>query len=104
MNIARNENALTRKHGAIPISAITPPASAGPRMREECTTTEFRATALTTRSEPTISTTNDCRDGLSIASTAPRTRTSASTIHGAAAPDAARTNSVNAGTISESCV
>ena len=52
MNIARNEKALTRKHGAMPTSAMIVPASAGPRMREQCTTTLFSATALTTRSAP----------------------------------------------------
>jgi len=83
---------------------MTVPASAGPMMRELWTTTEFSATALTTRSEPTISTTKDWRDGLSIASTPPRTSTSASTIHGWAAPEAASANSVSAGIISESCV
>ncbi len=34
------------------------PAAAGPMIREEWTITEFSATALTTRSGPTISTTN----------------------------------------------
>ena len=58
---------MTRKQGAIPTSAMIVPAAAGPRMREQWTTTRFSATALSTRSAPTISTTNDCRDGLSIA-------------------------------------
>ena len=45
-------------------------------MRAECTITEFSATALTTRSGPTISITNDWRAGLSIAFTVPRASTS----------------------------
>ena len=49
--------------------------SAGPRMRELWTTTEFSATALTTRSGPTSSTTKAWRAGLSTASTQPRTNT-----------------------------
>jgi hypothetical protein len=52
-------------------------AAAGPTIRDECTITEFSATAFTTRSEPTISVTNDWRAGLSIAVTVPRARTSA---------------------------
>ena len=87
MNIARNEKALTRKQGAIPTSAMIVPASAGPRMREQCTTTRVQRDRVDARGpSPTISTTNDCRDGLSIASTEPRTSTSARTIHGSAAP------------------
>ena len=104
MNIARNEKALTAKHGAMPTRAMIVPAAAGPMMREQCTTTLFNATAFKTRSEPTISTTKDCRAGLSKAKTVPRTKTSASTIHGSTSPLRVRPKSVSAGTISDSCV
>ena len=82
------------KHGPMPSSAMTPPARAGPMMRDVWTMTEFSATALTTRSAPTISTTNACRAGLSMALIMPCTSTSASTIQGATAPATVSTNSV----------
>jgi hypothetical protein len=69
-------SALSAKHVATPTSAITTPAVAGPTMRAVCTTTEFRATAFTTRSCPTISITKACRAGLSIAVMRPRASTS----------------------------
>jgi hypothetical protein len=76
-SIAPNDTALMRKHGPTPASAITPPASAGPRMRAVCTITLFSATALTVRSVPTSSVTKLWRAGLSKAFTAPRANTSA---------------------------
>ncbi len=75
--IATNDKALTRKHGPTPSRAITPPAIAGPRIRDVWTITEFSATAFTTFSGPTISITKLWRAGLSMAVTAPRTNTSA---------------------------
>ena len=77
MIIAPNESELIRKQGPTPISAMMPPAVAGPRMRDVWTTTEFSATALTTLSGPTISITKLWRAGLSIALTQPRVNTSA---------------------------
>ena len=73
-------------------------------MRAVCTTTEFSATALTTRSGPTISITNACRAGLSSASTEPRTSTSAKTIHASIAPPAVSPHSAIAGSAMQSCV
>src|SRR3954453_2643258 len=97
--MTRNENALIRKHGATPSSAITAPAAAGPMMREEWTMTEFSATAFTTRSGPTISTTKAWRAGLSTALIAPCTQTSARTIQGVTAPDSVRAKRPAVGTI-----
>jgi hypothetical protein len=57
-SIAPNDSAFSRKHGATPSAAITPPANAGPTIRAEWTIRLFRLTALTTRSRPTISITN----------------------------------------------
>ena len=76
-SIAAKEIELTRKHGPTPNSAMTPPASAGPRMRAVWMITELSATALTTRSAPTISIAKLWRAGLSIALTVPRANTSA---------------------------
>ena len=95
---------MTRKHGPTPSSAINVPAAAGPRMREQWTTTEFSATALTTRPGPTISTTNAWRAGLSTATIVPRTSTRASTIQACTAPVSASANRVKAGTAIETCV
>ena len=105
MSIATNDSALSAKHGPTPSSAITVPASAGPTMRAVWTTTEFSATALTTRSCPTSSITNDWRAGLSIASTEPRASTSAKH-HPAArrAPVATSAHSVSAGSAISACV
>jgi hypothetical protein len=103
-SIAPNDSAFSRKHGATPIAAITPPASAGPTIRAEWTIRLFRLTALTTRSRPTISITNAWRAGLSTALTAPRTNTSASTIHASAAPELASAHSVSAGIAISACV
>ena len=55
--------ALSAKQGSTPMVAIRTPAKAGPITRALCTRTLFRLTALTTRSEPTISMTNACRVG-----------------------------------------
>ena len=71
VTITRNVAAFTAKHADTPNSAISAPAAAGPTIRAECTSTEFSATALTTRSGPTISITNAWRAGLSIAVTRP---------------------------------
>ena len=67
---------------------MTPPAAAGPRMRAVWTITEFSATALTTRSAPTISTTNAWRAGLSIALTMPAHEHERETIHASTRPAA----------------
>ena len=75
--IAPKLSALTAKQGPTPASAITPPASIGPAIRDVCTITLLSDTALTTRSAPTSSNTKLWRAGLSIASTVPRTSTSA---------------------------
>jgi hypothetical protein len=66
---------LIRKQGATPQPAITTPAMAGPAIRAVCTSTLFRLTALTTRSEPTISITKLWRVGLSSALIVPRAST-----------------------------
>ena len=95
---------MTAKHAETPNSAISAPAAAGPRMRAVCTTTEFSATALTTRSAPTISATNACRAGLSIAVTMPRVSTSANTIQVSTEPPAVRPHSAKAGSAISSWV
>jgi hypothetical protein len=82
----------------------TAPAAAGPMMRELWTITEFSATALTTRSGPTISTTNAWRAGLSSALTEPRTSTSASTIQASTWPVVVSAKSASAGSAIAGCV
>jgi hypothetical protein len=76
-NMARKVSALTAKHGAMPATAIRPPATIGPTIRALWTMTLFSDTALTTRSEPTSSMTKLWRVGLSTALTVPRASTSA---------------------------
>jgi hypothetical protein len=49
---------FSAKQGSTPTVAISTPANAGPITRALWTRTLFRLTALTTRSEPTISITN----------------------------------------------
>ena len=93
-----------RKHGPTPSSAITAPAAAGPRMRAVWITTELSATALTTRSGPTISNTKLCRAGLSTALIAPRANTSAYTIHSSTDPFTVRAHSAKAGSAISDCV
>ena len=68
-------SALIAKQGTTPTVAIRMPAIAGPTIRAICTITLLRLTALTTRSEPTISITKLCRVGLSIALTEPIAKT-----------------------------
>ena len=89
---------MSAKQADTPISAIRPPAIAGPMIRLVCTTTELSATAFITRSRPTISLTNACRAGLSNARTEPRTSTSANTIQVSTCPPAVSAHSVIAGT------
>ena len=96
-SIARKVSALMRKQGATPQVAITTPAIAGPAMRAVCTSTLLRPTALTTRSEPTISITKLWRVGLSRALTVPRASTSANTIHSSTEPVAASAQRASAG-------
>ena len=95
--IAPNESAFSRKQSSIPPPAISRPASAGPVMRDVWIRTLWSPTALTTRSDPTISITKLWRAGMSTASTNPRARTSAITIHAAMSPVAERANRVSAG-------
>jgi hypothetical protein len=104
ISITPNVIALMKKQASTPSSAMSPPAAAGPRMRDECTTTELSATALTTRSAPTISLTNAWRAGLSMARTVPRTSTSPKTIHASTAPPAASAQSASAGIAISVCV
>ena len=73
------------------------PAPAGPKIRAEWIRKLLSPTALTTRSEPTISMTKLWRVGLSTAFTEPRTKTSANTIQGSTAPVAVSPQSASAG-------
>lgn len=66
--------------------------------------TLLRLTAFTTRSRPTSSITKLWRAGLSMALTAPRTNTSASTIHTSTAPEAVSAHSISAGIAISVCV
>ena len=97
ISIAPKDRALSRKHSAIPIVAITAPANAGPMIRADWMITLLRLTAFTTRSRPTSSITKLWRAGLSMALTAPRTNTSASTIHTVTSPEAVSAHSASAG-------
>jgi hypothetical protein len=109
--MAANDPALSRKQGATPTVAIATPAAAGPMIRAEWIRTLLRPTALTTRSEPTISITKLWRAGLSNALTVPRAKTSANTIQGSTTPPAVTPQSASAGsaistwvTISSRCL
>ena len=67
------DSALARKAQPVPTAVIVMPAMAGPMMRAELNVVELMATALASSSLPTISTTNDCRTGMSTALIRPRT-------------------------------
>ncbi len=65
---------MRKKAGAIPTTAISTPATAGPTTRAVLKLALFSPTALATRSGPTISVTNDCLAGMSKAVTQPSSR------------------------------
>jgi hypothetical protein len=73
------EAALAKKAQPVPTALIMTPATAGPRIRPVLKMVEFSPTALARSSLPTISTTNDCRTGLSTAETRPSAVASTST-------------------------
>ena len=57
--------ALATNAQPVPTAVIITPATAGPRMRPVLKMAELMPTALVSSSRPTISTTNDCRTGVS---------------------------------------
>ena len=65
---------MRKKAGAIPTTAISTPATAGPTTRAVLKLALLRPTALATRSGPTISLTNDWRAGMSKAVATPSSR------------------------------
>jgi hypothetical protein len=76
----RNEPALRKNVQGSPSVVMRMPATAGPTTLPAFCTMLFSATALVRWSRPTISTTNVCRVGLSIASMQPSAKASTSTI------------------------
>jgi hypothetical protein len=76
----RNDAALMKNAHGSPSVVMRMPATAGPTTLPAFCTMLFSATAFVRWSRPTISTTNVCRVGLSIASMQPSTRASTSTI------------------------
>jgi hypothetical protein len=76
----RNDTALRKNAHGSPSVVMRMPATAGPTTLPAFCTMLFSATALVRWSRPTISTTNVCRVGLSIASIEPSTSASTSTI------------------------
>ena len=65
---------MRKNAGAIPTTAISTPATAGPMTRALLKLALFSPTALATRSGPTISLTNACLAGMSKAVTQPSSR------------------------------
>jgi hypothetical protein len=92
--------ALTRNAGAVlPEAApMTSPATAGPTSRALLKMVELRPTALVSRSGPTISETNACRTGASIAETEPRAAASTKTCQSSMASEATSSPSTRATT------
>jgi len=78
--------ALLRNTQPVPTNVIITPATAGPTTRARLNVIELSATALVTCSEPTISPTNDCRIGASIAVKQPSTKQNRYTCHSATIP------------------
>ncbi len=76
---ATYEAAFTSKQTARPTVAMSTPPIAGPMTLAPFMTMLFRLTAFGSSSEPTISTTNDCRVGLSNMFTNPSSKASRKT-------------------------
>ena len=68
---AAKDAALIRKTGPVPTSTMRNPASAGPMTRPRLNEALLSPTALGRSSRPTISMTNDCRAGASMAAPTP---------------------------------
>ena len=98
------EAALARNAQPVPTALIITPAIAGPRMRPVLKIVELMPTALTRSSLPTISTTNDCRIGLSTAVIKPSIVASTSTCQNCTTPVTASTPSTSATSACAVCV
>jgi len=92
--------AFTKKAGAVlPDDApISSPAREGPTRRAPLKIVELRLTALARSPGPTISETNDCRTGASMAATEPSAPASRKTCQRATVPVATRIPSTRAST------
>ena len=88
-------NALTRKHGATPIPAISSPASGGPTTLGELNATEFKPIAPPTYSRGTISGTQLWRAGASNDCVAAFSPLVIISVHSGAWPLAISPNSTN---------
>ena len=75
--VARKVSALSRKSHPVPIAVMARPATAGPTIRAVLNVVAFSATAFGSCALPTISTTKDCRTGVSTAAAQPSSRHSA---------------------------
>ena len=93
---ARKLAPLTRKAIPVFVAAIVSPATAGPTTRAALKSAEFRTTALTTSSRPTISTANAWRTGISIALTQPSRTARTRIIHTWTVPVRASTPRISA--------
>ena len=77
---------------------MSSPATAGPTSRAPLKIVEFRLTAFASSPGPTISETNACRVGASMAATAPRPKASTKTCHSATTSVTTRIPSARAST------
>jgi len=80
-------SALTRKTGPVPNQAMARPARAGPTMRAELKVAADRASAFGSSRVSTISETNACRTGVSIALTTPSRPAKTKTCQSRTTPD-----------------
>ena len=72
VSTATKVTALSRNTHPVPTAATSRPAIAGPTTRAVLNVIEFRATALASAPDPTISPANDWRTGPSSAEMQPR--------------------------------
>jgi hypothetical protein len=95
---------LPRKHQPSPTAATSSPATAGPTTRAPLNIEELSAMALTRSSRPTISTTNDCRAGMSNALVTPSSAAITKRCQTSTTPVSVRAASAAASSIAVVCV
>jgi hypothetical protein len=101
---AKNDTAFTKNTQEVPTVAMRIPAAAGPVMRAELPTALVSATALGSRSRPTISSTNAWRAGSSTTVTNPSAIASAKTIQTWTTPVRTMSHITTASTAASVCV
>ena len=104
MITATYDAAFRKKHGAMPMTPMMTPATAGPITRAMLMLTVLSVTALWRCSRPTISITNVWRAGLSSAVMHPNARAHRYTIQSSTTSVAVRVPSVSATSPKDTCV